>query len=271
MNTPNPLVPQGTLERQSKGKSTIRIAIFTIISIHAVFFAGLLMQGCRRDDGKAAQKSADISTNLPPLDTGYPTQDVAQVVPPPPPAPTSAVPNIVNEVTPNVPPPAAPEPLVEGKPYTIAKGDTLAKIAKANHVTLSALTKANPTLDPSKLKVGQKIQIPPASKAAAGDLGFAEPGKAGATAGAAGLYTVKPGETLTRIAKQHGITAKSLRAANNLKTDRLVVGQHLKIPAGGAVHATADTGKTSAVSRMTSTNPGQALPIPAASVGSNDR
>src|SRR5947207_260229 len=97
MNTPNPLIPQGSLERQSKGKSTVRIAIFTIISIHAVFFAGLLMQGCRRDDGKNGAKAADALTNqtaLAPVDPGYypPTQDVAQASPGP--APTNmAVPS----------------------------------------------------------------------------------------------------------------------------------------------------------------------------------
>ena len=86
MNTPSPLVPQGTLDRTSKGKSTVRIAIFTIISIHAVFFAGLLMQGCRRDDVKGSAKASDVATNqnaLPPLDPGYypATQDVATAQP----------------------------------------------------------------------------------------------------------------------------------------------------------------------------------------------
>src|SRR6185295_8846561 len=74
MNIPSPLIPQGTLDRPSKGKSTVRIAIFTIISIHAVFFAGLLMQGCRRDDAKAGVKAADAATNqnnLTPIDAGY--------------------------------------------------------------------------------------------------------------------------------------------------------------------------------------------------------
>ena len=44
------------------------------------------------------------------------------------------------------------------------------------------------------------------------------------------IYTVKSGDTLSHIAKTHGITLKALRAANNLEGDRIVVGAKLKIP-----------------------------------------
>jgi len=44
------------------------------------------------------------------------------------------------------------------------------------------------------------------------------------------LYTVKSGDTLTRIAKSHGTTVRALKAANNLENDRIVVGSKLKIP-----------------------------------------
>ena len=43
-------------------------------------------------------------------------------------------------------------------------------------------------------------------------------------------YMVKSGDTLTRIAKVHGITVKALKAVNNLNNDRIVVGAKLKIP-----------------------------------------
>src|ERR1051326_2607899 len=196
MNTPNPLVPQGSLERQSKGKSTIRIAIFTIISIHAVFFAGLLMQGCRRDDSKAGLKPADANNNqaaLPPIDPGYypGTQAVAQ----PSPAPAT----MSNALSNLLPQPAEPvlnppsttlpsEPTVEGKPYTIAKGDTLAKIAKANGISVMTLSKANPTVDPSKLRIGQKIQVPSAGPTSPGALGLKEPSTADGGNGNPGVY-----------------------------------------------------------------------------------
>ena len=47
---------------------------------------------------------------------------------------------------------------------------------------------------------------------------------------AATVYVIKPGDTLTRIAKTHGTTVKALKAANSLENDRIVVGTKLKIP-----------------------------------------
>jgi LysM repeat protein len=44
------------------------------------------------------------------------------------------------------------------------------------------------------------------------------------------LYVVKSGDSLTRIAKAHGTTVQTLKAANGLKSDRIVVGAKLKIP-----------------------------------------
>ena len=44
--------------------------------------------------------------------------------------------------------------------YSIAPGDTLAKIARKFAVKLDAIEAENPGLDATKLKVGQKIRIP---------------------------------------------------------------------------------------------------------------
>lgn len=266
MNTPNPLIPQGSLERQSKGKSTVRIAIFTIVSIHAVFFAGLLMQGCRRDEAKPSAKVAEANPakdTLPAIDsTYYPTQDLAQAsntatVPLPAAQPISAEPSV------SLPPAATQEVAGESKAYKVVKGDTFAKIAKANGVSVKEITKANPSIEPSRLKVGQTIQIPPPA-AAQTKLGFVEPStteSANSTSGT--IHSVKTGETLSKIARQYGVSLKAIRAANNLKTDRLTVGQKLKLPAGSKEVSTAgsDSTKGSTVSKMTATNPAHVSPL----------
>ncbi len=44
--------------------------------------------------------------------------------------------------------------------YTVVAGDTLAKIAKRNGVTVEALMQANGITNPNALKVGQKLVIP---------------------------------------------------------------------------------------------------------------
>src|SRR5436190_512494 len=48
------------------------------------------------------------------------------------------------------------------------------------------------------------------------------------------VYSVKSGDTLNRIAVTHGVSLKALRAENGLKTDRITVGQKLRIPSKGA-------------------------------------
>ncbi|MCM3729605.1 SH3 domain-containing protein [Neobacillus cucumis] len=44
--------------------------------------------------------------------------------------------------------------------YVIKKGDTFTKLAKDLGITLTAIQKLNPTVKPTKLKIGQQIRIP---------------------------------------------------------------------------------------------------------------
>ncbi len=53
------------------------------------------------------------------------------------------------------------EPVVAGPgEYVVKRGDTLAKIARANGVSLTDLQAVNPGVDSKHLKVGQKIKLP---------------------------------------------------------------------------------------------------------------
>jgi LysM repeat protein len=61
--------------------------------------------------------------------------------------------------------PAAPKPAPPTKPaprvYVVKRGDTLAAIAAAQHVTLQALMRANPQIkNPNLILVGQRITVP---------------------------------------------------------------------------------------------------------------
>jgi len=47
-----------------------------------------------------------------------------------------------------------------GKTYTVESGDNFAKIAKKLNVSVDALQKANPDANPTKLRVGQKLNVP---------------------------------------------------------------------------------------------------------------
>jgi LysM repeat protein len=55
---------------------------------------------------------------------------------------------------------AAPAKAPGGKTYTVKNGDTFAKIARANRVSLESLLKANRVSSPDRLRSGQRITIP---------------------------------------------------------------------------------------------------------------
>lgn len=43
-------------------------------------------------------------------------------------------------------------------------------------------------------------------------------------------YTVKPGDSLWRISRNSGTTVGAIKAANNMSSDNINVGQTLRIP-----------------------------------------
>lgn len=48
----------------------------------------------------------------------------------------------------------------DAKTHKIQSGDTFAKLAKKYGVSLDAIIKANPSVNPSRLRIGQEIAIP---------------------------------------------------------------------------------------------------------------
>ena len=262
MSTPNPLVPEGSLQ-QSKGKSNVKIAVFAILGLHAVVLSGLLMLGCKDKPKTTAEVDPTLTTNsndtasfgAPPIaanpaDNTALSGSSAPITAPTTGSPiasapvgsnTAPIPSGVAALPPTGPATAAVgntalapisdpvAPAGSASEHVIASGDTLGKVAKDNHVTLKALLEANPNVNPTKLKIGQKIQIPAPTATATASVKVDAP--AAADAAASDLYVVKSGDVLERIAKSHGTSVKAIKTANNLKTDRLKVGQKLKLPA----------------------------------------
>jgi len=193
------------------------------------------MQGCKPEAKKEAKEN-ELATNGLPLMAPYePNTNLPAETPLPTLAQNTNVP-----VTPiDTLAPITPAPVGPTTEYAVRKNDSLSKIAKAKGVTLKALEQANPGVDPRKLKVGQKIQVPApadAGAAVAADAGVAAPHVKAASS----TYVVKAGDSLAKIARQHGTTAKAIQAANNLKTTRINAGQKLKLPAARSTVAKAD-------------------------------
>lgn len=223
MSTPNPLVPQGTFA--DKGKSHIRVAVFTILAVHVVLLSALLIAGCKRTTTEE-----------------QPAPDQTVVTPPPPPPPPIEPPALPPPIDTNMPADVPPPPVVDiappppppvvvetpGQEHVIIKGDTFATMATKYRVSVNAIKQANPNLNPNRLKIGDKVKIPAATTSSAQPVDMAPAADASKT------YKVKSGDNLTKIAKVHGTTPKALRAANNLSTDQIKVGQTLKIPSKAA-------------------------------------
>jgi LysM repeat protein len=244
MNNPNPFLPKGSLlEQQSLRRSRLKIAVSCVLAVSVVGLVGMLIQGCERkkpDADLTAQPTVDTNTfamentNPPPVETNPPVVM----------APVATNPPVV------VPPPVVePPPAPAGAEYVVVKGDSLAK----NGVKLKALQAANPGVVPTKLKPGQKLVIP-AGGAASADA----TAPVAAATGDGASYTVKSGDTLTKIAKAHGVKVKALEAANSLSTTKIHVGQKLIIP----VKAETAAPTVAPVDTTPAPAPAPALPAP---------
>jgi LysM repeat protein len=56
---------------------------------------------------------------------------------------------------------AGPSAPVGAKTYTVKKNDTMWAISQKLGITLAALIAANPTVDPTKMRIGAVLVIPP--------------------------------------------------------------------------------------------------------------
>ena len=190
----------------------------------ANLFAGcLLLQGC----GMFGKKTDTTTTTLPGGE-----QPPVEVQP-------------VEPVTPVLPVETAPAELPAAPvttSYAIQRGDTLSSVAYKYNLRWQDVVAVNPGISPNRLRIGQVIQLPgqvdvakarhvpvAAPKVSAPKIRAPKPA-AVSVSGPMTSYVVKSGDSLSVIAHKHGIKTAALREANGLKTDRISVGQKLKIP-----------------------------------------
>ena len=130
-----------------------------------------------------------------------------------------------------------------GRTYTVRRGDTLFGIATWHGTTVSAIMQAN-GLHSSIILTGQRLVIPGATSSGAAGQGSASQAATGRT------YTVRRGDTLSRIAAWHGTTVSAIMRANNLGSSIIYAGQRLTIPG-------ANSGATAGQSGSVSSGAGQ--------------
>lgn len=116
---------------------------------------------------------------------------------------------IIPSTTPEITPPG------EYVVYMVKSGDTLYKIANQYGVSVNDIIEFN-QLPSTSLSINQQILIPSSSNNQIPDNNF--------------KYTVRPGDSLWKIANEYGITVDQLISANNLTNTTLQIGDQLIIP-----------------------------------------
>lgn len=209
MNTPNPLIPQGSLEAQQyKKRSATKIAVSIILSIHGVVLGGLLFLGCKEEPGAKEAANPPATNQFGEVDRTTSTS-----------GPFGDLPLDTNDI--QIPKVAFDTNHPFGAPnanpdsgFTAAGGTT----------TLPP----NPALLTNNQGPGG---FPPTSAeentATPGSQLVNEPVSTAPT-----KYTVLPNDNFWTIASKHNISVKDVVAANpNVDPRKLKVGQEINLPA----------------------------------------
>lgn len=116
--------------------------------------------------------------------------------------------------------------------YKVQSGDSIWGLTQRFKVSKDDILDANPGIKANAIRVGQTLNIPRSSGAA--------PSRATVSKNAVSspspkpvngsVYTVKAGDSLSRIAGRQGVTVPQLQAANGMSNDVIRIGQELVIP-----------------------------------------
>lgn len=143
--------------------------------------------------------------------------------------------------------------------YTVKSGDTLSKIAALHQMSLSQLVSLNGITNPNLIQVGQVLKVTGATNNAQPSAPAAptqQPAAPSAPAtNTAATYTVKAGDTLSRIAAQFKMNLAQIAALNQISNlNAIRVGQVLKVSNAAGSNNTQNTTQPSA-GTSTSTAP----------------
>ena len=126
--------------------------------------------------------------------------------------------NSEDDIPPVVPP--VNPPINNEIVYIVKRGDTLSEIALWYNTTVNELVEKNNIANPDLIYVGQRIIIRNTQEHSQN-----------------GIYIVRRGDTLTRIATRFNTTVNTLVRLNNIINPNLIyVGQRLIVPTGGSAN-----------------------------------
>lgn len=236
---------------KSGGLNRLSTIFLVVLGLHVVVIVGISAYHLLRGNPETGMSAVTESTPAPapevaqaPEAVARPAAEVTSSMPSPDdkvwqtPEATEATAPVASTSTPTV--------TMAERSHMVVKGDTLAKIAKANGVTSAALAKAN-GINGTMIKLGQKLKIPESAGAGVAMAPAATtPAKAVVAAAAkqesspAGTYTVAAGDTLAKIAKKFGTKADTLAKLNSINDPKkLKIGMKIQVPGEASAKAEA--------------------------------
>jgi membrane-bound lytic murein transglycosylase D len=121
---------------------------------------------------------------------------------------------------------AAPRPAQSGTSYRVRQGDSLWSIARTHGVSTNSIANINGLDVEDTVQVGQRLNIPPATRLAANDPTAASPSML--------TYVVKAGDTIGRIASRFSVSVTQVLGWNRLHANHVLMpGQRLVLHVRG--------------------------------------
>lgn len=150
--------------------------------------------------------------------------------------------------------------------YVVAEGDDLKTIARRHGTTIAVLAAQNGLEDPDVLLAGQHLQVPAGGARGAGAPGGSDESSHISTTTGSKVatrtlmaYVVQPGDTLNRIAANHGTSLAAILKANRIADPDVVnVGDIVRVPTRASVADAPASDQTSRPARATSRSAGSA-------------
>lgn len=190
------------LSADARGRKHIPVAVFAVILIHVVLFLVLLIAaGCR--------SSARAKRNAVPTPITAEAQATA---------------------------PTGQDPIALAQPAQSLAPASATALPQAQAAMLEPISASEPVVESQVNEAAAQMRLiaqptPAAKKPTGRTTTKISPAKKGQ------FYVVKSGDTLGKIAKQHGVTIQAVRTANKMKGDLIFPGQKLQLSPVNAAQA----------------------------------